>query len=112
MKIDTNSLKAMAANPSAADPAAVAREFEALLVAEVWKRAAGQSLGASKLLSGGSSGRMYREMLVEEVVRRAVDDGGFGLGAEIAQRIETPEGAPSGRAQPHEPPPSEGERDG
>ncbi|NNL67810.1 MAG: hypothetical protein HKP30_16295 [Myxococcales bacterium] len=111
MKIDTQSLKAMAANPSGADPATVAREFEALLVAEVWKRAAGQSLGASKLLSGGSSGQMYREMLVEEVVRRAVDAGGFGLGAQIAQQIAVPEDASARRVDPHESPPPEGDPD-
>ena len=68
MRVDPGaitSLEAMAADPSRVDREQVAREFEAMLLAQVWKGAL-RSTGGSKLLDGGSAGRMYRELFPEQ----------------------------------------------
>ena len=64
---------------------AVAREFEALLVGEMTKIATKPVFGES-VLSGGTSGRMWQEMFLEQVVRQGA--GRFGI-AEAALRDST-----------------------
>ena len=91
MRVDLQtgpSLEAMAADPSKIDGARVAREFEALLLAQVWKGALEPS-GASKLLDGGSAGQMYREFFIDEVVRRVASSQGLGLADGIVARMHS-----------------------
>ena len=102
------SLEAMAADPGSIDRARVAREFEALLLAQVWKGAS-RSLGVSKLLDSGSAGRMYRELLIDEVVRRAALARGLGLAGAVAAQLSSqaesavaPEASRPGSAEPRE----------
>ncbi len=81
MRIDTNELRdltAMAERPETADRGAVTREFEAMVLAAVWKDAL-DSGDRETMLGGGSADRMYREMFIDEVVRRMAGAGGFGL---------------------------------
>lgn len=80
------SLEAMAADPKSIDGDRVAREFEAMLLARVWKGAS-QPMGVSRLLDGGSAGRMYRELMIDEVVRRAALSRGLGLAEQMAVRL-------------------------
>ena len=104
MKVDAPSgpsLEAMAADPSKIDGARVAREFEALLMAQVWKGAMKPS-GTSKLLDSGSAGQMYREFFIDEVVRRVASSQGMGLADDIEAgmraRAETgPRAEPKGK---------------
>lgn len=92
MRIDTNELRnltAMAERPEAADRGTVAQEFESMLLSEVWKDAL--SAGETQtLLGGGSADRMYREMFVDEVVRRVAKEGGFGLAESLERRMAEP----------------------
>lgn len=85
-RIGAASLEAMAADPGSIDRARVAREFEALLMAQVWKGAL-RSPGVSRLLDAGSAGRMYRELLIDEVVRRAALTRGLGLAGAVADQL-------------------------
>lgn len=55
------------------------RDFEALLLGTLL-RAGTKPLAGRTLLDGGSAGRMYREMLLQELARQATRSGGFGLG--------------------------------
>ena len=55
-----------------------AGRFEALLLGTLL-RAGTRPIGGKALLDGGSAGRMYREMLFEELARKATLQGGFGL---------------------------------
>lgn len=85
---DAPTLEAMAANPSTIDRAEVAREFEALLLAQVWKGALA-STGTSKLLDGGSAGQMYREMFIDEVMRRMPATHGLGLAERVVAKLDS-----------------------
>ncbi|MCP3983644.1 MAG: hypothetical protein GY723_04605 [bacterium] len=60
----------------------VAREFEALLVGEMMKQAS-KPLLEEGMLSGGSAGRMWNEMFLDQIVREG--GGSFGL-AEAVER--------------------------
>ncbi len=66
------------------------REFEAYFVAEMLRAASRSPFGDSPL-SGGASGRMYREQFQAEVARQAALAGGLGLAAWIEGRLETSE---------------------
>ena len=66
------------------DPEKAATEFEALLVAEVWKQSQ-RGPRFSTLLGDDSASRMGREMWIDELVGRAVAKRGLGL-AEILER--------------------------
>jgi Rod binding domain-containing protein len=71
----------------AADPARVAREFEALLLAEML-RAGGRPIGGRSLLDGGSAGRMYRDLFLQEVAQRAAARGGVGIADALLPRLQ------------------------
>ena len=78
-------LRILGAEAERNDPAAlqkVAREFEALLVGEMMKQAGKPMLGES-MLSGGSAGRMWQEMFLDQIVREG--GGSFGI-AEAVER--------------------------
>jgi len=69
----------------------VAQEFEALLIGQMMKQAVSSS---SSTLDGGSAGRMYRELFLQEVARRIAARGGFGLARTLEDRLEAaPDGA-------------------
>ena len=70
----------------------VAREFEAMLVGEMMKQAGKPMLGEG-LLSGGSAGRMWQEMFLDQIVR----DGGGSFG--IAGVVERELGATSAEVE-------------
>ena len=83
--------------------AAVAREFEALLVGEMIKTANKPVLGGDKSLTGGSAGEIWRDMFLEQVVRAGA--GSFGLASETLKAINgnaEPKGAaaPNARLEP------------
>jgi Rod binding domain-containing protein len=86
-------LDAAARGGRAPDPKVVAREFEALLLGEMMKTAA-KPLGVSDVLGGGSAGRMYQEMFLQEVARLAAARGGLGLAATLGARLQS-EGPPA-----------------
>jgi len=69
-----------------------------MLLARVWKSAS-QSLGFSKLLDGGSAGRMYRELLIDEVARRAALGRGLGLAGEVSAQLSVQAEAERTRAE-------------
>lgn len=78
-------LQSLGAKAEQNDPAAlrkVAQEFEALLVGEMMKQS-GKPLMGEGLLSGGSAGRMWQEMFLDQVVREG--GGSFGI-AEAVER--------------------------
>lgn len=78
-------LQSLGAKAERNDPAAlrkVAQEFEALLVGEMMKRG-GKPLMGESLLSGGSAGRMWQEMFLDQIVREG--GGSFGI-AEAVER--------------------------
>lgn len=62
-------------------------EFEAFLVAEVWKQSQ-QGPRWSTLLGSGSGTRMANEMWIEEVVSQAVGARGLGLAESMAVRVK------------------------
>ncbi len=70
--------RALALHPEDAKPAAAARQFEALLVGELLKRAQ-QPMFEEAPLSGGAAGAMYRDMFADEVAKRMAARGGLGL---------------------------------
>ncbi len=80
-----SSLLALAASEKP-EPAAVAREFEALLVGELTRQAA-KPLPGTRPLDGGSAGRLYREQFFQEVARLAAARGGLGIAAAIERQI-------------------------
>ncbi len=88
MRIDAHRLEALAATPRPDDAREIAREFEALLVTEVWKRAVSQPMSSSSPLSGGSAERMYREMLVTEVIERTVATRDSPISEAIAKQLQ------------------------
>jgi len=65
----------------------VAQEFEALLIGQMMKQAVSSS---SSTLDGGSAGRMYRELFLQEVARRMAARGGFGLARTLEDRLQAP----------------------
>lgn len=67
--------------------AEAAKRFEAYLVGEMLRMAHDSPL-ASGLLDGGSAGRMYRELQLQEIARLATEHGGFGI-AEQLERSAT-----------------------
>ncbi len=89
MRIDDasiRSLEALAASPGSLAPERAAREFEAMLLAQVWKGAQ-KPLGIARGLGGGSAGQMYRELFVEEVTRRIALSGAGALSDPVAARL-------------------------
>jgi len=81
-------LSAMASGERPIDAARVAREFEALLLTEVMKTAS-TPLGLSRILDGGSAGRLYREMFLEEVVRMGATRRGLGLAKALEEELQS-----------------------
>ena len=69
------------------DAEQAAEEFEAFLVAEVWKQSQ-RGPRWSTLLGSGSATRMTNEMWIEEVVGQAVAARGLGLADALAARNE------------------------
>jgi len=63
-------------------------EFEAFLVAEVWKQSQ-RGPRWSTLLGSGSGTRMANEMWIEELVGRAVGARGLGLAESLPARTKT-----------------------
>lgn len=59
-----------------------AASFEAYLVGELLRLAQASPL-APGLLDGGSAGRMYRELQLQEIARLAVERGGFGIARQL-----------------------------
>ncbi len=97
MRIDTkelHDLTALAERPEPAEHGTVAREFEAMLLAEVWKDAL-SSGETQTLLGGGSADRMYREMFVDEVVRRMAGARGFGLAERLTDSMQNTASSPA-----------------
>lgn len=62
-----------------------ARQFEAFLVGQLL-RTGSKPVAGETPLDGGSAGRMYREMFLEEVARLAALRGDFGLADEIERQ--------------------------
>lgn len=81
-------LSAMASGERPIDPRRVAREFEALLLAEMMKTASAP-LGISGVLDGGSAGRMYRELFLDEIARMTAARGGLGMADSLAERLQS-----------------------
>ncbi len=81
-------LSAMASGERPLDTGRVAREFEALLLAEMMKTAS-KPLGVSGILDGGSAGKMYREMFLDEVARMTAARGGLGLADSLAEKLQS-----------------------
>jgi hypothetical protein len=69
------------------DPARAANEFEAFLVAEVWKQSQ-QGPRWSKLLGEGSASSMTQAMWLDEVVQRAIATRGLGLAQQLERAAE------------------------
>jgi Rod binding domain-containing protein len=91
----------MASGECPVDAHRVAREFEGLLLAELMKTAS-KPLGVSEILDGGSAGKIYREMFLDEVARMSAARGGLGLAKAIAEQLQsaTPDAEePSGREE-------------
>ena len=63
-------------------------EFEAFLVAEVWKQSQ-RGPSWSTLLGSGAGTRMANEMWIEELVGQAVSTRGLGLAESMAERTKT-----------------------
>lgn len=85
--VDLNTLRTLGAAAERNDPGArreVAREFEALLVGEMMKQASKPMLKEG-LLSGGSAGRMWREMFLDQIVHQGA--GSFGLAEAIEREL-------------------------
>lgn len=90
--------KSLEAAAERRDPSAVgrvAREFEALLMGELWKSAA-KPLGFSNLLDGGQAGRMYRERFFQEAARAAVESRPSAVAIAIQRRLEASQDAGTG----------------
>ena len=79
-------LEAAAERRDAGASERVAREFEALLLGELWKSAA-RGLGFSSLMDGGPAGRMYRERFFQEAVRTAVESRPSALASAIQRQL-------------------------
>ena len=75
-------------------PAAVAREFEALLLGEL-SRGLSRPLPGTRPLDGGSAGRLYRERFFQQVARLAAERGGFGLAAALERQLTSRIGDPA-----------------
>jgi Rod binding domain-containing protein len=69
-------------------------DFEAYVAGEMLKRAIPED--EEGLLDGGSAGRMYRDLLMQELARRSARDTGFGLAAQLAPHLEPEASKPSG----------------
>ncbi len=80
-------LSTMASGQRPIDADRVAQEFEALLLAEMMKTAS-KPLGVSEILDGGSAGKIYREMFLDEVARMSAARGGLGLAKAIAEQLQ------------------------
>lgn len=83
-------LSSMASGERPIDVGRVSQEFEALLLAELMKTAL-TPLGVSETLDGGSAGKIYREMFLDEVARMTAARGGLGLAKEIADQLQSAE---------------------
>jgi Rod binding domain-containing protein len=75
-----------------------ARQFEAFLVGQLL-RTGSEPIAGKTPLDGGSAGRMYRELFLEEVARLAASRGDFGLADEIERQWSASSGAGSGPKQ-------------
>lgn len=81
--------RALAFHPEDAKPAQAARQFEALLVGELLKRAQ-QPMLEEVPLSGGAAGAMYRDMFSDELAKRMAARGGLGLADAMLRRAQAP----------------------
>jgi Rod binding domain-containing protein len=72
-----------------ADLQTAARDFEALLLHQALKSGT-RPLSEGGLLDGGSAGRLFRDLFLEEAARLATRDKGLGLGAEVAKAVGNP----------------------
>ena len=80
-------LSTMTSGERPIDADRVAREFEALLLAELMKTAS-KPLPLSGILDGGSAGQLYREMFLDEVARISAARGGLGLADAVADELQ------------------------
>ena len=87
--LEARDARALALHPEDARPAQAAREFEALLVGELLKRAQ-QPMLDEVPLSGGAAGAMYRDMFSDELAKRMAARGGLGLADAMLRRAQTP----------------------
>ncbi|MGH0033737.1 MAG: hypothetical protein ACQGVK_01775 [Myxococcota bacterium] len=72
--------------PPETTPAEAARQFEAYLLHQMLKTAT-RPIAGRHLLDGGSSGRMFRDLFLEEVSRLAVEGRGLG----VVRSLDSPE---------------------
>ncbi|MEM7409218.1 MAG: rod-binding protein [Myxococcota bacterium] len=84
------SLEAMAAGGERLSVERVAGEFEALLIGQIWKQAM-KPLGVSHVLSGGSAGRTYQDLFIDELSRRSALTKGLGLAEELRGQLRPSE---------------------
>ena len=84
--IDPSHLRTLAGSlPSQeADLASAARDFESLLLHQALKSGT-RPLSKGGLLDGGSAGKLFRDLFLEEVAKIATRERGLGLAAEIAR---------------------------
>lgn len=92
MKIPTlTNAQAISGGGRIPDAKTAAAEFEAFLVSEIWKQGQ-RGPRFSKLLDGGSTTQMTREMWIEEAVTQAVRTRGLGLARQLTSQLEGPKG--------------------
>ena len=89
-------LQAKSARPDGADPAAarkVAREFEAMFVAQMMKSMR-ETVGKDTLTGGGRAEETFRSLLDQEYAAEAARSGGIGLAQSIERELLPKTAAP------------------
>lgn len=81
--------------------AAVAGQFEAILVRQLLGPTMSSMLGGSQ---GGAAGSIYGDMLADTISQQLTAGQGLGLGRFLEQQLAPP-GAPAGPARPAQTPP-------
>ena len=69
------------------DAKEAASDFEAFLVSAIWKQA-NRGPRFSKLLDGGSTTQMTRDMWIDEAVGQAVKTRGLGLTRQLTAHLD------------------------
>ncbi len=82
-----------------AEASAVAAEFEALLLGEVWKGAM-RPMGFGDGLDGGPAARMYRDRFIEEVMREATKARSSAMTALIERELRAADTAAESGGEP------------
>ncbi len=67
-------------------PREAGAEFESFLLGRILRQAT-QPIGGETLLDGGSAGRMYRELLYEEMSRVAAEQRSLGIAEMVARQM-------------------------